>query len=59
MGDYQFETDSDGKEVLIKNAERGEVEEVFKARSYEWLPVKDQLVIDVGANIGDSPIFLR
>ena len=30
MGDYQFETDFDGKEVLIKNAERGDVEAIFK-----------------------------
>ena len=54
---YQFEFYFNGKKVMIKNAERGDVEGVFNARSYEWLPVKDKIVIDVGANIGDTAIF--
>jgi len=57
LKNYQFETNFNGRKVLIKNAERGEVEEVFNSRTYDWLPVKDRIVIDVGANIGDSAIF--
>lgn len=42
--------------IIIKHAEMGETEEVFSG-AYDWLPVEDRIVIDVGANIGDSPIY--
>jgi len=29
----------------------------FIQRQYDFLPVKDRVVIDIGANIGDSPIY--
>ena len=53
----EFLYNLNGKEVKIIHAERGEVEEVFVRRSYSWLPVKDRIVLDIGANIGDSAIF--
>ncbi|MGC8622093.1 MAG: FkbM family methyltransferase [Caldisphaera sp.] len=45
------------KKVRIIHAERGEVEEVFINQAYSWLPVKDKVVLDIGANIGDSSIY--
>ena len=53
----EFFYNLNGKEVKMIHAERGEVEEVFVHRSYSWLPVKDMIVLDIGANIGDSAIF--
>ena len=45
------------KEVRIIHAERGDVEEVFEHECYSWLPVKDRIVLDVGANVGDSSVY--
>ena len=42
--------------ILIKHAERGECEEVFSGE-YDWLPVSGRIVLDIGANIGDSAIY--
>jgi FkbM family methyltransferase len=53
----EFLYNYNGKEIRIIHAERGEVEEVFVHRGYSWLPVKDRIVLDIGANIGDSAIF--
>jgi hypothetical protein len=35
----------------------GDVLHVFKMNEYSFLPVQDKEVIDIGANIGDSPIY--
>lgn len=35
----------------------GDVLHVFKKNEYSFLPVEDKKVIDIGANIGDSPIY--
>ena len=35
----------------------GDIHGVFFAEVYDFLPVKDKIVIDVGANIGDSAIY--
>src|SRR5215212_7819392 len=35
----------------------GDIVGVFINNQYEYLPVKDKVVIDIGANIGDSPIY--
>lgn len=44
------------KNILIRHAERGECEEVFSGE-YDWLPVSGKIVLDIGANIGDSAIY--
>ncbi|MGC1134908.1 MAG: FkbM family methyltransferase [Nitrososphaeraceae archaeon] len=42
---------------LIGATTNGDVVSVFAKKEYEWLPVKDKIVIDIGANIGDSSIY--
>ncbi len=53
----EFLYNYNGKEIRIIHAEKGEVEEVSIYGGYLWLPVKDGIVLDVGANIGDSAFF--
>ena len=36
----------------------GDVWGVFVKQEYSRLPVKDRVVVDIGANIGDSSIYL-
>ncbi len=52
-----FTYDFNGTHIKIIHAERGDVEGVFVAKAYAWLPVKDRIVLDIGANIGDSAIW--
>lgn len=42
---------------LVGATTNGDVVSIFANREYEWLPVKDKIVIDIGANIGDSSIY--
>jgi len=35
----------------------GDIHGVFFADAYDFLPVKDKIVLDIGANIGDSAIY--
>ncbi|MGH9926963.1 MAG: FkbM family methyltransferase, partial [Nitrososphaeraceae archaeon] len=35
----------------------GDVFNIFYKKEYEFLPVKDKVVIDIGANIADSSIY--
>lgn len=35
----------------------GSLYEIFVKRAYEFLPVKNRIVIDIGANIGDSVVY--
>lgn len=55
--DFTYEGTLFDQKVKLIHAERGEVKEVFESRSYSILPVKDEIVIDIGANIGDSCIY--
>lgn len=50
------ELDFSFQDIIIRHAEVGACEEVF-AGEYEWLAVEDRVVVDIGASIGDSPIF--
>jgi FkbM family methyltransferase len=66
---YNIETDSwcftylqnsKGGEKLVKlysGKGNGEVGNVFLKNAYSLLPVKGKIIIDVGANIGDSSIY--
>ncbi len=42
--------------VRIMHAERGDCDAVFGG-AYSWLPVSGRVVLDIGANIADSPIY--
>jgi FkbM family methyltransferase len=37
--------------------DNGDIYAVFFEKAYDFLPVRDQIVIDIGANIGDSSIY--
>lgn len=50
------EFDFSFQDIVIRHAEVGACEEIF-AGEYEWLPVEDKVVVDIGASIGDSPIY--
>jgi hypothetical protein len=46
--------------VLLHGAlSNGDVVGIFLDNMYHSLPVRDKIVVDVGANIGDSAIYLR
>ena len=45
-----------GKNVTLENG-IGDVGVVFGNEDYNFLEVKDEIVIDIGPNIGDSPIY--
>ncbi len=53
----EFTINYNGKKIRLMHAERGDAEGVFIGKTYSWLPVKDRVVLDVGANICDSSIF--
>jgi hypothetical protein len=44
------------QDITIKHAEIGACDEVFGGE-YQWLPVKNKIVVDVGASIGDSSLY--
>ena len=46
-----------GKEVHLITTDNADGAEVFKEEIYKGFPVLGAIVIDVGANIGDSPIY--
>ncbi|MGC9079972.1 MAG: FkbM family methyltransferase [Nanopusillaceae archaeon] len=52
-----------GMEVIIHgfitedNSNNGDIIGIFFRQDYKFLNVKDKVVIDIGANIGDSPIY--
>lgn len=47
-----------GKELRLRGGvTNGDVKSIFIDKIYEWLPVKNKKVIDIGANIADSAIF--
>jgi len=35
----------------------GDIKGIFVDNAYQWLPVKNKTVLDIGANIGDSAIY--
>lgn len=35
----------------------GAVEDVFERGEYDWLPVTNRVVLDIGANVGDSSLY--
>jgi predicted RNA methylase len=37
----------------------GDAVTVFRSDDYSWLPVEGRVVVDVGASVGDSPIYFR
>lgn len=43
--------------LLYGGTTNGDIVGVFINNEYEYLPVKDRVVIDIGANIGDSSIY--
>lgn len=44
--------------VKIKDWEKnGDIDAVFFSEEYSFLPVKDKVVIDIGANIGDTALY--
>lgn len=50
----------DGKEhIQLQTIKSNDGTEVFLGKIYEWLPVKNKTVIDIGANIGDSALYLH
>jgi FkbM family methyltransferase len=42
---------------LFSAVGNGEWLEIFEKKAYDFLEVKGKIVIDIGANIGDSPIY--
>lgn len=42
---------------LVDWEENGDLGAVFFEDEYKYLPVRNKLVVDIGANIGDSPIY--
>lgn len=50
------EFDFSFQDIIIRHAEVGACEEIFGG-AYGWLPVEDRVVVDIGASIGDSPIY--
>jgi len=50
----------DRKKITITlhgGTSNGDVKGIFIGNAYQWLPVKNRTVIDIGANIGDSAIY--
>lgn len=45
-----------GKNIVIEN-DTGAIGEVFGREGYHFLEAKNDIVLDIGANIGDSPIY--
>lgn len=43
--------------IKIKTIKNNDGSEVFDQDIYGWLPVSDRIIVDIGANIGDSPIY--
>ena len=56
-GHYILKTGKDGKLVKLKLLNNGDIFRAFVNEDYSWLPVDDQIVLDVGCSIGDSSIF--
>lgn len=48
---------SDKRVTLYGGKTNGDIPGVFVNEDYASLPVKDKVVLDIGANIGDSPIY--
>ena len=60
---YDLDSDSDsikfsysGNVITLENG-IGDLRDVFGLEEYGFLKVKNEIVIDIGANIGDSPIY--
>lgn len=59
--------DIDGDTLTVKTGDRmakfegwrynGDINGVFVKESYKLLPIKDNIILDVGANIGDSAVY--
>jgi FkbM family methyltransferase len=43
--------------VKLKTVRGNDGSEVFEQNIYDWLPVADKIVIDIGASIGDSSLY--
>ncbi len=43
--------------VKVKTVRDNDGSEVFEQNIYDWLPVADKIVVDIGASIGDSPLY--
>ncbi len=52
-GNFQYKN----KKIQIKNIENGDPMGVFFNEEYKFLNVNNEIVIDIGANIGDSAIY--
>lgn len=46
-----------GKKVFIQGFKNGYMNEVFHLDEYKFLEPENEVVIDIGANIGDSPMY--
>lgn len=43
--------------VQLKTVRGNDGSEVFEQNIYDWLPVANKFVVDIGASIGDSPLY--
>ena len=43
--------------IKLKTIRSNDGSEVFEQNIYDWLPVADKVVVDIGASIGDSPLY--
>ena len=43
--------------IKLKTIRSNDGSEVFDQNIYGWLPVTDKVVVDIGASIGDSPLY--
>ena len=46
-----------GQNIMIKPLRNGDIFRAFVNGDYEWLPVKDKTVVDIGASVGDTAVF--
>ena len=43
--------------IVLETYKASDGKEVFESQIYNWLPVKEKTVIDIGSNIGDTAIY--
>jgi FkbM family methyltransferase len=55
---YVIKKDKKNEVILrIPLSDNGDIYRAFVNEDYSWLPVKDQIVIDVGAGVGDTALL--
>jgi FkbM family methyltransferase len=52
-----FQSNNKSKVELYQATSEGEIIDIFFNKIYEFLPVQGNIVVDIGANIGDSCIY--